>query len=130
MRIAIELVQRALADTAPRRSTASSITSSWYSVERWVSSIATAAGTTAGGLRIPEAGREQHHQRPEALATRLDQMAGGLGDERVVALDRRAQQILDRAEPAPDRRLQRRVDEIQPWQARPRGGAIGAMTSG
>ena len=74
VRIAIELFQRALADMAPRRSTASSMTSSWYSVDRWVSSMATAAGTTAVGVGIAEPGRQQHDQRPEALAAGVDQM--------------------------------------------------------
>ena len=46
-RIAMELPQRALALCAPRRTGASSITSSWYSVARWVSSTTVADSTTS-----------------------------------------------------------------------------------
>ena len=46
VRIATEFVHRAFAATAPRRTVASSITSSWYSVARWVSSHTTADITT------------------------------------------------------------------------------------
>ncbi len=45
---ATELPQRAFALATPRRTSASSITSSWYSVARWVSSTTTADGTTPG----------------------------------------------------------------------------------
>ena len=53
VRIATVLSQRALALAAPRRSAASSITSSWYSVARWVSSTTTADGTTPGAVGSP-----------------------------------------------------------------------------
>ena len=44
-RMASELSQRWFAEATPRRSAASSMTSSWYSVARWVSSTTTAAST-------------------------------------------------------------------------------------
>src|SRR6478752_7259695 len=47
VKIAIELSQRALADLAPRRRSASSITSSWYSVARWISSTTADATITS-----------------------------------------------------------------------------------
>ena len=53
VRIATVLSQREFALGAPRRTVASSITSSWYSVARWVSSTTTAAGTTRVGPRSP-----------------------------------------------------------------------------
>ena len=52
-RIAIELPQRELALGAPRRTSASSITSSWYSVPRWVSSTTTADWTTSPLPPVP-----------------------------------------------------------------------------
>ena len=86
VRIATVLSQRALADGAPRRSGASSITSSWYSVARWVSSTTTAAGDQhRPASRVAELRGQQHEQRAEPLAAGLDQVAGRLGDERVVA---------------------------------------------
>src|SRR6202451_2611538 len=53
VRIATELLHRELADAWPRRTRASSMTSSWNSVARWVSSIATAASMTLGSLGSP-----------------------------------------------------------------------------
>ena len=53
VRIATVLSQRALAEAAPRRRGASSITSSWYSVARWVSSTTTAEGTTPAASGSP-----------------------------------------------------------------------------
>jgi hypothetical protein len=47
VRIATLLVHRLFALGAPRRTAASSMTSSWYSVARWVSSQTTAARTTS-----------------------------------------------------------------------------------
>ncbi len=47
VRIATELSQREFADSAPRRMDASSITSSWYSVARWISSTTAAAVITS-----------------------------------------------------------------------------------
>ena len=47
------LVQRLLALGAPRRTAASSMTSSWYSVARWVSSQTTAARVTSGASGSP-----------------------------------------------------------------------------
>ena len=74
MRIATVLSHRALADAAPRRITASSMTSSWYSVARWVSSTTTAAGTTRATVGSPNCGGEQHQQGPEPLAAGLDEV--------------------------------------------------------
>ena len=58
-------------------------------------------GHDAGRGRVAELRGQQHEQRPEPLAAGVDQVPGGLGDERVVALDRLAQQLLDlRPDPA------------------------------
>ncbi len=53
VRTATELPQRWLALGTPRRTSASSITSSWYSVARWVSSTTTAEGTMPGAYGSP-----------------------------------------------------------------------------
>ena len=54
VRIATVLSQRAFADGAPRRSGASSITSSWYSVARWVSSPRPRPTDDADGVGVAE----------------------------------------------------------------------------
>ena len=54
VRIATVLFQRAFADSCPRRTGASSMTSSWYSVARWVSSQTVAAATTSGRSGSPK----------------------------------------------------------------------------
>jgi hypothetical protein len=54
VRIATVFVYRELALGAPRRTSASSMTSSWYSVARWVSSTTTAAGTTPAAPGSPK----------------------------------------------------------------------------
>ena len=53
VRMATVLSQRAFAEAAPRRSGASSMTSSWYRVARWVSSTTTAEGTTPDATGSP-----------------------------------------------------------------------------
>ena len=56
----------------------------------------------AGRGRVAELRGEQHQHRPEPLAARIDEVPRRLGDERVVALDRVAQQRLDRVDAGPD----------------------------
>src|SRR6266571_5634202 len=53
VRMATELFHWELTDGWPRRTRASSMTSSWNSVARWVSSIATAAWMTRGSFGSP-----------------------------------------------------------------------------
>ena len=76
VRMAIVLSQRELAEGAPRRSGASSITSSWYSVARCVSSTMTAPGTmpTACGSPYCEAtsASSGRNRFPPALIRWLD----------------------------------------------------------
>ena len=92
----MQLAQRVLALGAPRRTTASSMTSSWYSVARWVSSQTTAAGSTSGAPGVAEAARPaatsigRNRFPPAAIRCR-----GRLADERVLAADRRDQLGLD-----------------------------------
>ena len=52
-RIAVELPYFALALGAPRRTSASSITSSWHSDATWVSSTPAAAATTSALMPVP-----------------------------------------------------------------------------
>ena len=102
VRIATVLSQRAFAEAAPRRSRASSITSSWYSVARCVSSTTTAAAVTSAASGIAVLCGQQRQQRAEPLAAGIDQVAGGAGDERVLADHRSDEQILHRRHPDPD----------------------------
>ena len=74
VRIATVLSQRALADAAPRRTAASSITSSWYSVARWVSSTTDGGRHDAGGGASPNWAASSATQRPEPLAAGVDQV--------------------------------------------------------
>src|SRR5579871_5295253 len=53
VKMATELLHRELTDGWPRRTSASSMTSSWNSVARWVSSMATAAWMTRGSFGSP-----------------------------------------------------------------------------
>ena len=94
-RMAVELPYFALALGAPRRTSASSMTSSWHSEARWVSSTPAAAATTSSLMPVAELGRQQGQQRPEPLAAGLDEVDVGLGDERVVVVDLAAQQRVD-----------------------------------
>ena len=50
------------------------MTSSWYSVARWVSSTTTAAAIDPGARRVAELGGQQGEQRPEPLAAGVDQV--------------------------------------------------------
>ena len=96
VRIAIELSQRAFADFAPRRRSASSITSSWYSVARWINSTTAEATITSSDSRTrPDPGGDQGEQRPEPLAAGVHQVRRGLGDEVEVADEFALEQVLD-----------------------------------
>ena len=96
MRIATVLSQRMLALGAPRRASASSITSSWYSVARCTSSIETDPGISRGSRGVAEVAGQQHEHRAEALAARGDQVRRRLGEQ--ARTTRRA-----RTSPAPAR---------------------------
>ena len=110
VRIAIELSHRALALCAPRRRSASSITSSWYSVARCVSSTTSAAGTTPVDVGSPNSDGEHHEQRPEPLAAGVDQVPGGLVDEVDVGRDRQRELLLDLEQLGAHPRLELGVD--------------------
>ena len=114
VRIATELSQRALALSAPRRRAASSITSSWYSVARWVSSTTTAASTTSAAAGVgAELRRQQHQQRTEPLAAGNHDVLGRLGDERGVGPGGVAERLLDRLQPSTNPGFERRVGELE-----------------
>src|SRR5665647_1912202 len=72
------LPQTSWADGAPRRTGAESITSSWYSVARCVSSTTTAASSTCRWS--PSPGRPSARQRPAAAAPPAP--AGSSADQR------------------------------------------------
>ena len=100
VRIATVLSHRALALAAPRRS--GGLVHDVVVVQRrQVGELDDDGGRhDAGRGRVAELRRQQHEQRPEPLAAGVDQVPGGLGDERVVALHRVVQRRLDRARPA------------------------------
>ena len=98
----------------PRRTSASSITSSWYSVARCVSSTTTADGHDTRRVRVTELRGEHHQQRPETLAARPHEMLRGLRDERDVALGGLEQPLLDSRQPGLDIGLKSLVPHAQP----------------
>ena len=111
--MAIELSQRALADFAPRRRSASSITSSWYSVARWISSTTADGDDDVLGIGSrPDAGRDQREQRPESLAAGVHQVRRGLGDEAELADQLAFEQILDAGQAGGDPGRQVGVGEL------------------
>ena len=107
----MEFPHRAFADAAPRRTGASSITSSWYSVARWVSSTTAAARTTAIGPAVAELSGQRGQQRAEPLPAGLDQMLGGLGQHRVRGADGVAQGVFDPLEAGLDGRFEHGIVE-------------------
>ncbi len=60
---------------------------------------------------VAEGRAQQRHERPEALAPGFHQMRGGLGDERVVALDGLVQARFDTLEAQLQSVAQTRVGE-------------------
>ena len=90
--------QRALTLGTPRRVSASSITSSWYSEPMWTSSTAVAP-VTASSARGPGSERRiggtEGQGRPEPLASGRDQMTGHLAEEAVLGVDLVGQTGLD-----------------------------------
>jgi len=68
----------------------------------------------AGRVAVAELGGEEGEQRTEPLAARVDQVARGLGDERMIAARGRPQQFLDRAEPVANALFERRVGHREP----------------
>src|SRR4051812_38355867 len=88
--------------------------------------------------RVAELCREQDEQRPEPLATGVDEVARGVGEQRVVALHRVAHQLLDGAQPTLQLPVERWVSDVEPhqrtnrpwaaWWARSRTGC-GTMPS-
>ncbi len=76
------------------------MTSSWYSVARWVSSQTTAAGTISGRVASPKCAASKVTQRAEPLAAGVDEVAGRVGDELVLGPHRLLQGALDRVQPA------------------------------
>jgi hypothetical protein len=111
VKIATELLHRELTDGWPRRTSASSMTSSWNSVARWVSSMATAAWMTRGSFGSPNCG-QQDQQGPEPLAARRDGMPGGLGKELVTGMRRLHERRLDPGQIVKNLRRQGGVREI------------------
>ena len=90
------LLHRAFALGAPRRTWASSITSSWYSVARCTSSMTAPATVTCQCVGIGTQLRGQHgEQRAEALAAGLEQMLDGLGHQLVGFAQLSGHQVLD-----------------------------------
>ena len=79
---------------------AASSTSSWTSVAQWTSSTAAAARTSALAVAAL-AGREEHEQRPQALAARGDRRARVLGERRAVRRPRARRGAPRRARAAP-----------------------------
>ena len=103
----------------PRRSGASSRTSSWTRVAMWTSSIAVAARTAAAPP--PRPGAEQDQHRPQPLAAGREGRAGVRAERLAVAGDRLAQQLLDLAEPRRQPAAARRRGPPSPAAARPSG---------
>ena len=80
------LLHRALALGAPRRTWASSMTSSWYSVARCTISMTAPATVDLPGVGFgPQLGGQHREQRPEPFAAGLEQMLHGLGHQLVGA---------------------------------------------
>ena len=102
------LSHRAFALAWPCRTAASSITSSWYSVARWVSSMAIAPGTSRSSGWLPNWRGQQDQRGPQPLAAR-DQVRGGLVEQRLLDLHRFPQACLDLGQPVGDDLFQRRV---------------------
>ncbi len=125
VRMATVLLHRVLAAVAPRRTVASSITSSWYRVARWVSSQTTADITTASASASEPSAElrgQQRQQRPEPLAAGIDEVLGDVGDELVLGPHRRLQRRLDDLQALPDGCFQRGVVELDP--DRPQRGLV------
>ena len=98
------LLQRAFTLGTPRRVSASSMTSSWYSEPRCTSSTDTEpviAASAAGVGPDGGVGRAERQRGPDALAAGADEVRGDLGEERIGSLYRLVQCGLD---PRPDRR--------------------------
>ncbi len=64
-------------------------------------------------VRVAEVSGQRHEQRPEPLAAGIDEMPGGLGDQRVGARDRVDQHRLDVPQDRRDAGLQLRIGEAQ-----------------
>ena len=81
-------------------------------------------GDDLGGVgSVTGLGGEQHQQRPEALAARLHQVAGGLGDEPRAAAHMTGEGLLDDLHPDAETLGERRVRDGQRQTGR---GGIGA----
>ena len=82
VRMAIEFVQRALAETAPAAQ--DGFVHHVVVVQRRQMGELDGNGRRydGGGFRITEAGGQEHDQRTETLSARVDEVARGLGDER------------------------------------------------
>src|SRR5436190_960821 len=65
-----------------------------------------------GSAAVADLRRDGREQRAEPLAARVDQVPGGLGDQRVVAGHRGVQLVLDGCERGPDRRLQAGIGQL------------------
>ena len=89
------LPHRALAEAAPRRTRASSMTSSWYSVARWVSSTTTPAVMISGALGSPKWLASSVSERTEPLPAGVDEMAGRYVEDLVLGPNRDPQAALD-----------------------------------
>ena len=106
------LSQRAFADGAPRRTGASSMTSSWYSVARWVSSTTTAAGTISGRVGSPKCAASSVTSGRNRLPPASTRCRADLGDELVVGAHGSPQAGLDLVQSGPHRTLELGVVEL------------------
>ena len=91
--------QRAFTDGTPRRVSASSITSSWYSDPRCTSSTAAPPVTTSARGRRARArrrvARAQREGRAQPFAARGQQVPGDVAEEPVVGADGVVQALFD-----------------------------------
>ena len=94
-RIATRLPHFALTDGTPRRVSASSITSSWYSEPIWTSSTEMPpVNHVVGNDATARCGRDRGQHRPQTLSAGADQVTGDLGQIRVFGDNRFAKLIL------------------------------------
>ena len=103
---------RALTLGTPRRVSASSMTSSWYSEPEMDQLDGDAPGDGIVGDRSEALGRvgRTHRQRgPESFAPGGDQVAGHIGEERILGPDRALECDLDALHVAGHRREAERV---------------------